>query len=52
MMIIRKPRRLLRSVKNRQLLGLVEAADRQAAAAKQFDLSDEERSRLVVQKRG
>jgi hypothetical protein len=38
-----------------QFLGFVEAPDRQAteaAAAKQFNISEEQRTRLVVQERG
>jgi hypothetical protein len=42
-------------IRNRaQFLGFVEARDRktaEAAAAKQFDISEEERTRLVVQDR-
>ncbi len=44
------------TIRNRvQLLGFVEASHRQAAeaaAAKQFNISEEQRTRLIVQKQG
>jgi hypothetical protein len=54
----RHPKRPIRiwrvSIAHKRGLGVVEAPDREAAeivAAKQFNLSDEQRERLVVQER-